>query len=81
MNSRTSVRLRHQILVASFKNCADLCKIIFMFTLLLRVQGLQGDVTTQLVITDGATAICDLEIGIAASKISSALVRNNNRSF
>jgi len=39
-----------------------------------RDEGLQGDVTTQLVITDGATAICDLEIGIAASKISSALV-------
>lgn len=39
-----------------------------------RDAGLQGDVTTQLVITDGATAICDLEVGIAASKISSALV-------
>jgi len=39
-----------------------------------RDAGLLGDVTTQLVITDGATAICDLEIGIAESKISSALV-------
>ena len=37
---------------------------------------LQGEIATQLVITDtGATAICDLEVGIAGSQISKASVK------
>ena len=37
---------------------------------------LQGEIATQLVITDtGATAICDLKVGIAGSQISKTSVR------
>ena len=37
---------------------------------------LQGEIATQLVITDtGATAVCDLEVGIAGSQISKASVK------
>ena len=37
---------------------------------------LQGEIATQLVITDtGATAVCDLEVGITRSRISKTSVR------